>query len=182
MSVWLVVVTLAAWAGSVGVHPRTAYAWVGAGRMRVPFRRLLSGTISPASGRYPQGDVAAIGEQCVVLYARVCSHDQGGDLARQVARLTGWATDAGLGVGLWAAPACGEVGGEVGSGLTGKCSKLAQILSDPAAIVIVMEHRDRLARLETQPLSAALAAHGCGARNRAMRAASAAKGEPGQGP
>jgi Resolvase, N terminal domain len=32
----------------------------------------------------------------VVLYARVSSHDQRADLDRQVARLTGWATDQDL--------------------------------------------------------------------------------------
>jgi putative resolvase len=37
---------------------------------------------------------------------------------------------------------------EVGSGLSGKRPKLGRILSDPSATVIVMEHRDRLARFD----------------------------------
>lgn len=59
MCVRLVVVELAAWARSVGVHPQTAYAWVREDRMPVPFRRLSSGTILV--------DVAAAGEERVVL-------------------------------------------------------------------------------------------------------------------
>ena len=86
-------------------------------------------------------------------------------------------------------------------------------LSDPSATVVVVEHRDRLARFGVENLEAALGAHSrrivvadsgettddlvrdmievltsmCarlygrrGARNRAMRAVTAAKAEPGQ--
>ena len=192
MCVWLRVVKLAAWARSVGVHPQTAYAWVREGRMPVPFRRLPSGTILV--------DVAdPAGEQCAVLYARVSSHDQRADLDRQVSRLTGWATANGFQVG--------QVVAEVGSGLNGKRPKLARV-SDPCVSVIVVEHRDRLARFGVEHLQAALAAQGrrivvvddgettddlvrdmievltsmCarlygrrGARNRALRAVTAAK-------
>ena len=101
----------------------------------------------------------------------------------------------------------------MGSGLNGKRPKLRRMLSDPDARVIVVEHRDRLARFGVEHLEAALAAAGrrivvadpseatddlvrdmievltgmCaglygrrGARNRAMRALTAAKREPGQ--
>ena len=140
----------------------------------------------------------------MVVYARVSSHDRRRDLDRQVARLTQWAAVNGHAVG--------EVVTEVGSGLTGKRPKLRRVLSDPSAGVVVVEHRDRLARFGTEQLEAALAAHGrkivvtdpgettddlvrdmievltsmCarlygrrGARNRAMRAVTAAKREPG---
>lgn len=165
--------------------------------MPVPARRLGSGTIwvdvTPAdeTGR-------------TVVYARVFSHDQRADLDRQVARLTDWATTNGHHVG--------EVVCEVGSGLNGKRPKLRRILSDASASVVVVEHRDRLARFGVEHLEAALAAHGrtvvvadlgettddlvrdmievltsmCarlygrrGARNRAMRAVTATKQEPG---
>jgi putative resolvase len=49
---------------------------------------------------------------------------------------------------------------EVGSGLGGKRPKLARILSDPSSTVVVVEHRDRLARFGVQHLHAALAALG----------------------
>ena len=113
--------------------------------MPVPFRRLPSGTILV--------DVAKqAGDQRVVRYARVSSHDQRADLVRQVCRLTGWATSNGFTVG--------QVVCEVGSGLNGKRPKLARVLSDPSATVIGVEHRDRLARFGVEQLDAALAAQG----------------------
>ena len=58
---------------------------------------------------------------------------------------------------------CGrEVVCQVGSGLNGKGPKLGQILSDPSATVVVVEHRDRLARLGVEHLEAALGAPGRG--------------------
>lgn len=143
----------------------------------------------------------------MVIYVRVSSHDQRADLDRQVGRLTAWATEQGLTVG--------QVVVEVGSGLNGKRQKLRRILSDPDAKVIVVEHRDRLARFGVEHLEAALAAQGrrivvadpgetaddlvrdmmevltsmCarlygrrGARNRAMRAVTATKRDPGAAP
>jgi putative resolvase len=92
------------------------------------------------------------GDQRVVLYARVSSHDQRADLDRQVPWLTGWATSKGFTVG--------QVVCEVDSGLNGKRPKLARVLSDPSATVIVVEHRDRLARFGVEHLQAALAAQG----------------------
>jgi putative resolvase len=82
----------------------------------------------------------------------VSSHDQCADLDRQVARLTGWASEQELMVA--------QVVCEVGSGLTGKRPRLRRILSDPDAKVIVVEHRDRLARFGVEHLEAALAAQG----------------------
>lgn len=164
--------------------------------MPVPARRLESGTIWVDAA---PDDMAGR----VVLYARVSSHDQRSDLDRQVVRLTSWATSNGHEVG--------QVVTEVGSGLNGKRPKLRRVLSDPSASVVVVEHRDRLARFGVEHLEAALGAHGrrivvadpgettddlvrdmievltwmCarlygrrGARNRAVRAVTAAKAEP----
>lgn len=129
-----------------GVHPQTAYTWVREDRMPVPFRRLPTGTILVDV-------VAAAGDVVgVVLYARVSSHDQRADLDRQVARLTDWAIADGRVVT--------KVVCEVGSGLNGNRPKLTRILSDPSATVIVVEHRDRLARFGVEHLAAALAASG----------------------
>jgi putative resolvase len=138
-------VKLAEWARANGVHPQAAYRWFREGRMPVPARRLESGTIWV--------DAAPAGEPGrVVVYARVSSRDQRHDLDRQVARLTGWAARNGHAVG--------EVVTEVGSGLNGKRPKLRRILSDPSASVVVVEHRDRLARFGVGHLEAALSAHG----------------------
>jgi putative resolvase len=48
----------------------------------------------------------------------------------------------------------------VGCGLNGKRPKLRRVLSDPDAKVIVVEHRDRLARFGVDHLEAALPAAG----------------------
>lgn len=49
---------------------------------------------------------------------------------------------------------------EVGSGLNGKRPKIRRVLSDPSASVVVVEHRDRLARFGVEYLEAALSAQG----------------------
>lgn len=113
--------------------------------MPVPARRLESGTIWV--------DVEALEDAGrTVIYARVSSHDQRSDLDRQVARLRQWATGSGHSVD--------EIVTEVGSGLDGKRPKLRRVLSDPTATVVVVEHRDRLARFGVENLEAALGAHG----------------------
>ncbi|MEU9446522.1 IS607 family transposase [Streptomyces sp. NPDC048304] len=85
-----------------------------------------------------------------VAYCRISSADP--DLDRQVARVVQGATGLGLPVA--------EVVTEVGSGLNGRRRKLHRLLSDPQAAVIVVEHRDRLARFGVEHLEAVLAASG----------------------
>ena len=141
---------LAAWARANGVHPQTAYRWFRQGTMPVPARRLPSGTILV---EVPGSDNDGGGlDQRAVLYARVSAHDQRGELDRQVTRLSGWATAQGVTVA--------EVVTEVGSGLNGRRPKLRRVLADPRAAMIVVEHRDRLARFGVEQLEAALSAQG----------------------
>lgn len=128
-----------------GVHPQTAYRWFREDRMPVRARRLESGTIWVESAAATEAGKA-------VVYARVSSHDQRAVLDRQVAWLTAWATANGHFVG--------EVVTEVGSGLNGKRPKLRRLLSDPSATVVLVEHRDRLARFGVEHLEAALSAQG----------------------
>src|SRR5215218_3663281 len=192
---------LAAWARVNGVHPQTAYRWFRQGTMPVPARRLPSGTILV---EVPGSDDDGL-DRPAVLYARVSAHDQRGELDRQVARLSRWATAQGVTVA--------EVVTEVGSGLNGRRPKLRRVLADPRAAMIVVEHRDRLARFGVEQLEAALSAQGrrlvmvdpgeasedlvgdmievltsfCarlygrrGARNRALRAVTCARKPPGR--
>lgn len=86
------------------------------------------------------------------LYARVSSHGQREDLDRQVARLTAWAADAGGQVV--------RVEAEVGSGMNGSRAKVRRMLADPKVTTVVVEHRDRLGRMNTELAESALAAHG----------------------
>ena len=133
------------WALSQGVHPQTAYRWFREGTLPVPAVRVNQRTVLVNPAAVP----AAAGR--VGLYARVSSHDQKADLDRQVARLTRWAVDAGATVA--------RVEAEVGSGMNGRRAKARRLLADPDVAVIVVEHRDRLGRMNTELVEAALAAH-----------------------
>jgi predicted site-specific integrase-resolvase len=82
------------------------------------------------------------------LYARVSSTDQQDDLERQLQRLRDYAAKQGF-------PVIKEVT-EIGSGLNGRRKKLLKILQDPSASIIVVEHRDRLARFGFEYLACAL--------------------------
>jgi putative resolvase len=136
---------LSDWADQVGVSKYTAYRWFREGTLPVPAERvgrlILVGTPS----------IEKVGNRAV-CYARVSSHDQRGDLDRQIARITTWATTNGLPIA--------EVVTEVGSGMNGKRRKLARLLADPQAQTIVVEHRDRLSRFGVEHLAAALKAQG----------------------
>jgi putative resolvase len=138
-------VKLAEWARVSGVHLQMAYGWFREDWMPVPAWRLASGTIWVDAG--PAGEPGR-----VVVYARVSSHDQRADLGRQVARVTGWAAGSGHRVS--------EVVCEAGSGMNGNRPGLRRILSDPSVTVVVVEHRDRLARFGVEQLESALAAAG----------------------
>ena len=137
---------LTEWAHAQGIHVTTAYRWYREGVLPVPARkvgrRIL---VSPdTAATSPQGGAG--------LYARVSSPDQKVDLDRQVARLSAWAVQAGMPVV--------RVEAEVGSGMNGARARARRLLADPAAAVIVVEHRDRLGRMNTELVEAALAAHG----------------------
>ncbi|MFJ3975386.1 IS607 family transposase [Streptomyces sp. NPDC090021] len=139
---------LSEWARLQGVSYQTAWRWVKDGKMPVPVRQAPSGTWlvdEPAPA-------AVVESGRVVAYCRVSSAGQKADLERQVARVVAGANGLGLAVA--------EVVTEVGSGLNGRRRKLHRVLSDPQAAVIVVEHRDRLARFGVEHLEAVLSASG----------------------
>jgi putative resolvase len=141
---------LSAWAQQQGIHYVTAYRWFRAGKMPVPTRQTATGTILvdvPVVA--PVEASAKIG---VALYARVSGSDQRDDLDRQMGRLA-------LAAGARGWPIAQAVT-EIGSGLSPKRPKLHRLLSDPSVTVIVVEHRDRLARFGVEALEAALSASG----------------------
>ena len=136
---------LAEWARANGVHPKTAYRWWREGILPVPARKVGPRTILVDTA---VGDSAG----AVGLYARVSSHDQREDLERQVARISDWAAKAGTRVV--------RVESEVGSGVNGARPKVRRLLADPRVSLVVVEHRDRLGRMNTELVEAALAAAG----------------------
>ena len=138
---------LSEWAAQQGVHYQTAWRWWKQGTLPVPARQLATGTVLVD---VPRPSAGAAGR--VAVYARVSSHDQRGDLDRQVSRVMAWAGGQHLAVD--------QVVCEVGSGLNGRRPKLVRLLADPTVATIVVERRDRLARFGVEQLQAALAAHG----------------------
>jgi putative resolvase len=87
----------------------------------------------------------------VHLYARVSSHDQKNDLARQRSRLEDYAAAKG-----WSVLSVTE---EIGSGLNGQRPKLRRILQRTDGDICV-EHADRLARFGVPYIEAALESAG----------------------
>jgi|SRR5919204_1292366 putative resolvase len=138
---------LSEWAAQQGVHYQTAWRWWKRGTLPVPAHQLPTGTILVDVPWSPVGARAR-----AVVYARVSSHDQRADLDRQISRVVRWASGQQLAVD--------QVVAEVGSGLNGRRPKLARLLGDPQVAVLVVEHRDRLARFGVEQLQAALAAQG----------------------
>lgn len=132
------------WAEREGVHYQTAWRWCRDDVMPVPFSRTATGTIMVDVDTEASGGIG--------LYARVSSHDQKADLDRQVARLTEWAAGTGRPVV--------RVEAEVGSGMNGSRRKVRRLLADPEVNTVVVEHRDRLGRMNTELVEATLSAHG----------------------
>jgi putative resolvase len=116
-----------------GIYPQTEYQWFREGTLPDPAVRVNQCTVlvSPVAPTEP-------GASSYGLYARVSSHDQKADLDRRVAWLTSWATDAG-----------GQVV-RVGAGMKGSRAKVFRPLADPDVTAVVVEHRDRLGRMNTE--------------------------------
>jgi putative resolvase len=136
------------WAIANGVHPHTAYRWFREGTLPVPAQRVGPRTILVNIEANSSPSVTGgLGR-----YARVCSHDQKSDLERQLARLVVWAASTGHRVV--------RVESEIGSGMNGGRSKAKRLLADPDVTTVVVEHKDRLGRMNVELVEAALSATG----------------------
>jgi putative resolvase len=133
---------LSDYARQVGVTYKTAWQWWKAGQLDA--YQLPTGTIIV---REPQ--TAASG---VALYARVSSADQKDDAVRQMQRLRDYAAARGSQV-------VAEVI-EIASGLNDERPKLQKLLTDRRVGVLVVEHRDRLARFGSGYIATLLAHQG----------------------
>jgi predicted site-specific integrase-resolvase len=134
---------LSAWAKKNGLTYKAAWRLFKTGQLPVPATQLKTGTILVYE---PSDSLPAR----AALYARVSSHDQKADAERQMERLRAFAAAKGL-------PVAEEVI-EIGSGLNGHRKKLLSLLANPAITVIVVEHKDRLARFGVELIAAALLA------------------------
>ena len=135
---------LSDWARANGISYKTAWLWWKQGKLPVPARQTPTGTILV--------NVPDSQDQGAVLSARVSSADHKADRDRQVARLAAFAADQGI--------RGARVVAEVGSGLNGHRKGLMTVLRSPEYGIIVVEHRDRLARVGSEYIEAALAASG----------------------
>ncbi len=139
------------WAAREGLNPQTVWKWCRTGKMPVPVEHTPSGMWLVHDPKYetptPDGN-----EGRTVCYARVSSADQKDDLKRQADRLKAFAI--GMGV------EDPEVVMETGSGMNDRRRKLNRLLSDPTVTSIIVEHRDRLARMNAGLVESALKAQG----------------------
>ena len=139
------------WAAREGLNPQTVWKWCRTGKMPVPVEHTPSGMWLVHDPKYetptPDGN-----EGRTVCYARVSSADQKDDLQRQADRLKAFAI--GMGV------EDPEVVMEAGSGMNDRRRKLNRLLADPTVTRIIVEHRDRLARMNAGLVESALRAQG----------------------
>jgi putative resolvase len=146
--VWSCFMNLTEWARAQGIAPRTAYRWFREGTLPVPAERVGPRTILVNIDANTSPSVTG----GVGLYARVSSHDQKSDLERQVARLSEWSAKAGRRVV--------RIESEIASGMDGGQAKARRLLADPEVTTVVVEHKDRLGRMNVELIEAALSAHG----------------------
>jgi len=139
---------LTEWAEANGVHRQTAYRWFREGTLPVPAERVGPRTILVNIEANSSPTVTG----GVGLYARVSSHEQKADLERQTARLALWAAKAGHRVV--------RIESEIASGMNGARTKARRLLADPDVATVVVEHKDRLGRMNVELVEAALAATG----------------------
>ena len=119
--------------------------------MPVPFERTATGAVIVHDPKYENATPATTGGR-TVCYVRISSADQKNDLQRQGDRLKAFAFSMGVD-----AP---EVVTEVGSGVDDKRRKLNRLLADSTVTTIIVEHRDRLARMNVGLVESALEASG----------------------
>lgn len=136
---------LSVWAKENGLTYKTAWRMWRDGQLPVPAEQLATGTVLVHP---PKAQDAGT----VVLYARVSSSDQEADMERQLGRLAEYASKENLTVSRSIS--------EIGSGLNGHRAKVMHLLADPTVRVIVVEHRDRLARFGSEYIEAAMSASG----------------------
>ena len=140
------------WAEREHLHPQTVWKWCRTGKMPVPVEHTPSGMWLVHDPKYETPAPSDTKQSRTVCYARVSSADQKADLQRQADRLKAFALSMGV--------EHPEVVTETSSGMNDKRRKLNRLLADPGVGVIIVEHRDRLARMNAGLIESALKAQG----------------------
>ena len=132
---------LSEWAEKNGVSYRTARRYFDDGKIPGAYR------ISERIVIVPDKDELSQSPPQAAIYSRVSSHDQKGDLKRQSERLQDFAVENGYQVV--------KVVEEIASGMNPHRKKLASLLGDDDIDTIIVENRDRLARMNAELIIAA---------------------------
>ena len=133
------------YAKRLGVTYRTAWSWFKNGQIVGAFKT-ESGTIIVPEERTKKDDY-------VVIYARVSSYENKGNLDTQAERLKGYAIARGYQIK--------EIVKEVGSGVNDNRPKLQKMLREGKVTRVVVEHKDRLTRFGFNYLNTLLTQLGC---------------------
>ncbi len=128
---------LSDYAEELGISYQTAWKHFKAGKIPYPTRKLPSGTIIVDYHQKSKDDIKGT----AAIYARVSSAENKDNLERQAQRLVDYATARGYKIQY--------VVKEVGSGLNDNRKKLADLLNKSDYDILIVEHRDRLARFGT---------------------------------
>ena len=140
------------WAEREHLHPQTVWKWCRTGKMPVPVERTPSGMWLVHDPKYETPVPSDTRQSRTVCYARVSSAGQKADLQRQADRLKAFALSMGV--------EATEIVTETGSGMDDKRRKLKRLLADPTVGMRIVEHRDRLARMNAGLVESALKAQG----------------------
>lgn len=132
------------YARKYNVTPRTVWNWVYRGK--VTYERDRTNHVLIIDDEDPHA------LQHVAVYARVSSHENRSNLDAQADRLVKFCTVNGYTVD--------KVVKEIGSGLNDERPKLEKLLTDKTIGIIVVEHKDRLARFGTNYIEKLLALDG----------------------
>jgi predicted site-specific integrase-resolvase len=130
------------YAKELGISYTTAWRWWKRGKLPHPARQTESGTVI-VDYQKPSIKAESKGKR-VAIYSRVSASENKGNLERQAQRLTDYATAKGYQIV--------RVVKEVGSGLNDNRKQLDQLLQRDDYNILLVEHKNRLARFGTHYL------------------------------
>lgn len=134
------------YAKELGISYQTAWRWWKAGKLPHPARQTESSlVIVDYTPNQPREDSK---EKRLAIYSRVSSAENRDNLERQAERLIQYATAKGYKIVI--------IVKEVGSGLNDNRRKLEQLLEAADYNILLVEHKDRLARFGTHYLDVLL--------------------------
>lgn len=133
------------YAKHLGISYKTAWRWWKSGKLPHPARQTETGLVIVDFDPEPK---TAATQDRAAIYARVSSSENRSNLERQAERLTQYAMAKGYRIV--------HLVKEVGSGLNDNRKKLENLLTLSDYDILIVEHKDRLARFGTHYLDVLL--------------------------